>query len=85
MRIKVLLENTASLPDFRTEHGLSLLIETGNQRILFDMGQSDSFAENAEVLGADLSSVDAAVLSHGHYYGLAQAGRFDWRLPFYEA
>lgn len=67
MKIRVLAENTASLPGFRTEHGLSLLIETGSQSILFDMGQSDAFAKNAEVLGADLSAVDFAVLSHGHY------------------
>ncbi len=67
MKIRVLLENTASLPCFRTEHGLSLLIETGSRSILFDMGQSDAFAENAEILGADLSVVDAVVLSHGHY------------------
>lgn len=67
MRISVLIENTASRPAFLAEHGLSLLIETGGQRILFDMGQSGSFAENARRLGFDLDCVDLAVLSHGHY------------------
>ena len=34
---------------------MSLLIETKPHIILFDMGQSDAFAKNAERLGIDLS------------------------------
>lgn len=67
MRIMTLVENTACQDCLTAEHGLSLYIETGNQKILFDAGQSGAFAENAEKLGIDLSKVDLAVLSHGHY------------------
>ena len=67
MKITALLENTATRPEMKTEHGLSLFIETEKHRILFDMGQTSLFAENAQALGVDLSSVDIAVLSHGHY------------------
>ena len=67
MKIISLLENTAASPAVGAEHGLSLYIETGERRILFDMGQSDLFARNAKVLGVDLSRVDLAVVSHGHY------------------
>lgn len=67
MHITVLMENTASSPHFAAEHGLSLYIETGNRRILFDFGQSDAFLNNASRLGTDLSNVDTAILSHGHY------------------
>jgi len=67
MRIVTLLENTACREDLACEHGLSLYIETGDLRILFDAGQSGAFADNAEKLGIDLGKVDFAVLSHGHY------------------
>ena len=67
MKITALLENTTERDDMQVEHGLSLYIETETHKILFDMGQSDLFAKNAETLGIDLSAVDIAVLSHGHY------------------
>ena len=64
MKIVTLAENTACREDLTAEHGLSLYIETGAYKILFDMGQTDAFAKNAQVLGIDLSAVDFAVLSH---------------------
>ena len=67
MTITSLLENTAATPAVASEHGLSLLVETASRRILFDMGQTDLFARNARVLGLDLTTIDTAVLSHGHY------------------
>lgn len=53
------------------EHGFSAVVKTGvNGKIrslLFDFGFSeDGAAYNAGILGADLSSVEAVVLSHGH-------------------
>ena len=63
----MLMENTPFAEGFRSEHGLSIHIETERHRILFDMGQSDGFIANAEKLGIDLAAVDIAVLSHGHY------------------
>lgn len=67
MKLITLIENTTCSPTLACEHGLSLYLETGAHKILFDMGQSSAFAENAEKLGIDLSLVDFAVLSHGHY------------------
>ena len=67
MKLVTLVENTSTSDRITAEHGLSLYIETGALKILFDMGQTDRFLKNAEQLGIDLSQVDFAVLSHGHY------------------
>ncbi len=86
MKITSLLENTASSAAVQAEHGLSLYIETADRRILFDMGQTDLFARNAEILGVDLASVDIAVLSHGHYDhggGLAVFPEINKNAPVY--
>ncbi len=66
MKITVLAENT-SAGELRSEHGLSLYIETKKHRLLFDSGQSGLFAENAKKLGVNIADADIAVLSHGHY------------------
>lgn len=67
MKLTVLTENTASRRGMLAEHGLSVLVETGGRKILFDTGQTDVFQRNASVLGISLEGLDAVVLSHGHY------------------
>lgn len=67
MIIKVLAENTSTSENLGSEHGLSLYIKTKNHKLLFDMGASSLFAENARKMQVDLSAVDLAVISHGHY------------------
>lgn len=66
MKITALVENTTKT-DCPVEHGLSLYIETEGHRILFDTGQSELFAENAEKFNVNLQNVDLCILSHGHY------------------
>ncbi|MBW8382099.1 MAG: MBL fold metallo-hydrolase [Youngiibacter sp.] len=67
MLIKVLMDNESLSGEFLSEHGLSLYIETGSKKILFDTGESGAFEKNAEKLGVDISLVDYLVISHGHY------------------
>ena len=86
MKITVLAENTVSHPACGAEHGLSLFIETQTHKILFDMGQSELFLQNAAKLGIDLSDIDFAILSHGHYDhggGIPSLRSANSRVPLY--
>lgn len=86
MRIVTLMENTSCREELCPEHGLSLYIETERCKILFDMGKTSAFADNAEKLGIDLAAVDFAVLSHGHYDhggGLARFLQINQKAPVY--
>ncbi|MBC7101178.1 MBL fold metallo-hydrolase [Methanothermobacter tenebrarum] len=64
MKITCLIEDNGP-GQFKVEHGLSLHIDQFN--LLFDMGQSHSFIENAQELGISISKVQCAIISHGHY------------------
>lgn len=67
MRVTSIIENT-SVSGLPVEHGLSLYIQLANgMNVLFDLGQSNLFAENASHLGLSIADVDLAVISHGHY------------------
>ncbi len=62
----VLTDNRAKDTTFKTEHGLSILLETARYRILLDTGASDAFIGNAKRMGVDLGTVDYVFISHGH-------------------
>jgi len=66
VRITILVDDQAG-DGLIAEHGLSLWIEAGDRRILFDTGQGVALEANARKLGVDLSQTDILVLSHGHY------------------
>lgn len=66
MKWTVLVDNRTNNPALETEHGLSILLETEQHRILLDTGASNLFIRNAERLGIDLSTVDYVFISHGH-------------------
>jgi len=66
MKVFALVENTSNNNNIGAEHGLSLYIETENNKILFDTGQTAMFYKNADFLGVDLKKVDICVISHGH-------------------
>lgn len=84
--VTTLLENTACRAGLCAAHGLSLYIETPRHKILFDMGPNEDFIANAQTLGVDLTAVDIAILSHGHYDhggGLAAFCRLNHHAPVY--
>ena len=69
MKVTALIENlpSADRPDLVCEHGLSIHIRQEDRSILLDTGATGRFVQNAKRLGIDLSVVEAAFLSHGHY------------------
>ncbi len=67
MKVTVLLENRKLSENLCAAHGLSLFVETGGKKLLFDFGPGAMLRENAEKLGADLRDAELCVLSHGHY------------------
>lgn len=66
MKVIVLSDNRSANPDYQTEHGLSVYVETSEYRYLLDTGASGLFIRNAAIAGIDLSLVDYVILSHGH-------------------
>ena len=67
MKLTILVDNYVDLQKLKAEHGLSILIEVDNEKILFDCGQSDLVLNNAKVLGIELNKITKIVLSHAHY------------------
>jgi len=87
LKVTILSENTVGAPlGLVGEWGLALLVETPDARILLDTGAQGHMVANAALLGVDLRTVDALVLSHGHYDhtgGLKAFLEVRGRLPVY--
>ncbi len=67
LKITFLIDNTVYISGLKAEHGLSVLIETSEEKILFDCGQSELLLSNAKNLNIDLRDISKIILSHGHY------------------
>ncbi|MGE5131784.1 MAG: MBL fold metallo-hydrolase, partial [Gemmatimonadota bacterium] len=67
-----LVERVTARPGLRGEPGVSYLVTAGTTRLLFDTGLNlagsaeSALVTNAAALGADLSALDAVVISHLH-------------------
>jgi len=68
IKIKTVIDNTAAIPMVMAEWGLSIYIDTGDRKILFDTGagNSDVLIHNMQVLNINPLEIDTLVLSHGH-------------------
>ncbi len=67
IQITTIIDNYVPASPFHGEHGLSILIETTDKKILIDVGQSNLFAENTKNIGIKLEEITDLVISHGHY------------------
>lgn len=67
MRLRVLVDNSTHIDRyFLAEPAFSALIETRSGKVLFDLGYSCAFLENARRMGEEILDVRYVVLSHGH-------------------
>ncbi|MGI5963834.1 MAG: MBL fold metallo-hydrolase [Lawsonibacter sp.] len=67
MKLTVLVDNYTYIDQYYLgEPAVSYYIEDGDARILFDVGYSTVYRENAKAMGLDLTNLTAVVLSHGH-------------------
>ncbi len=67
LKLSILYDNHPADPALKTGWGFACLIEGAGKTILFDTGGDGAvLLSNAEILGADLSKVEAVVLSHNH-------------------
>ncbi len=86
--VTVLVDNRAE-PGLEAAWGLSMLASSPGFRVLFDTGPSPRLLQrNAAVLGVNLSTVDAVVLSHlhlDHTGGLPAVLRAEPWVPVYGA
>jgi len=68
LQVTVLVDNFVDRGEgLLAEHGLSLLAEGEDGKVLLDAGQSGVCVRNAARLGVGLDYLDRVVVSHGHY------------------
>lgn len=69
MRLTCVVDNSVEVGSpFWGEHGLAFMIETNEEKILFDTGQSgDVLLHNLDRLKKEPKDFSTVVLSHGHY------------------
>lgn len=67
MKLKILLDNNTYIDQYYFgEPGLSYLLETNTEKILFDTGYSGIYLKNAKLMHINLSDITHLVISHGH-------------------
>jgi len=67
VRVTILADNNTLIDRyFLGEPGFSAYIEDGESSVLFDLGYSGVFMDNATKLGLDVTAATAVVASHGH-------------------
>jgi len=68
LKITIVFDNYAYLPDFPVLWGFSAFIETDDHTILFDTGSNGRvLLQNMQRLGTNLKDVDTLFLSHPHW------------------
>lgn len=86
VKIQVLIEERAFGAGFKSEHGLSLLVEVRGRRWVFDTGQTGLVAENIRRSDISPGDIEGIIISHGHYDhtgGIMEILKWGWRGSIY--
>ena len=67
MKLRLLVEDKNFNPTMKSEHGLSIFVESDCSKFIFDCGHTGLAWENASKLGVDLTTINFVVISHAHY------------------
>lgn len=68
LRATIIYDNTTVRQDLPADWGFSCLIETGNEKLLFDTGANGKILmTNMKALGIDPKSIDKVFISHNHF------------------
>lgn len=65
MRVTILVDSNQTAKNLRKKSSVSFFIETGNHKILYDLGANNAFAASANKLSVDISKIDTVVISGG--------------------
>jgi len=77
-RVTVIVDDRSNVEGLVAGHGLAIHVQSAKSSVLFDAGLSASpLAANGPRLGIDFESLDAVVVSHGHY---DHTGGIEWVL-----
>ena len=79
LSITIVVNSCLDKPYLLGEFGLSLYIEYGNKKFLFDTGAGETLLVNAANLNLNLPELDGVILSHGHR---EHTGGLSCLLPF---
>ncbi len=86
MKMTCVMDDIGKHGTLEHEHGLSILVRTGEHTILFDTGASPRLLRNMVSLGIDPMAIDYIVVSHGHNDhsgGLQAFSGFNHRAPVF--
>ena len=68
LHLAIIMNDTPSMhKPLESDRGLSMLVEYGNSRILFDTGYDDRFIGNADKMGYSINDLTSVILSHAHF------------------
>ena len=66
MKLVFLTDNSVLYDNLIPEHGMSVYVEKGDTKLLFDTGFYGAVRHNARQLGVDLTKVNVVAFSHNH-------------------